>query len=233
MEVLLTNNFQPDIIVGGLRIGEPMIALTGLLSMLVCFYSFVRLGPASELNQPLRFSRIFFLLMGISTTIGAFVGHCFLYCLPFVFKAPGWVMGMVAVSALVQASIYRAQTHIRAGWSRGFSWLNLLALTAALWFVTTTLWFPWVEIHSSFGFLLIMVPLEVWLYLKTNQTGSRRMLQGVLFLAAGAVVHILKCSFGVWFCYFDIAHLLMCGAFWFFMLGAEADLPAPIFVSNS
>lgn len=41
-------------------------------------------------------------------------------------------------------------------------------------------------------------------------------------LSAVAVVpHLLKFSPSPWFCYFDIGHVLMCGALWVFMLAAE------------
>jgi len=222
MEVLNTTNFQPDIIVAGLRLGEPMIGFTALLTAVICFYAWIRLGRVAERDDALKLSRIFFLLMGFSTVIGAVVGHFFLYCLPFIFKAPGWGLGMIAVSALEQASIVRARPFIGARWGRVLGWVNILELTLALWFVTATLWFPGVEIHSAFGLLCIVAPLEGLVFLKTKHPGSRYLLQGILFLVAGVLIHILKISLSVWFCYFDIAHLLMGGAFWFFMLGAEA-----------
>ncbi len=233
MEVLPTTNFQPDIVVGGLRIGEPMIALTGLFVMLVCFYAWFRLGKLAERDDALRLSRIFFLLTAFSTLIGSVVGHCFLYCLPFAFKAPGWVLGMIAVSALEQASIVRIKPYIGAGWGRALSWLNMAELTLALWFVTATLWFPGVEMHSAFGLLCIVGPLEAWLYFKTKNAGSRYVLLGILFLVAAVIIHILKFSLGIWFSFFDIAHLLMCGAIWCFMLGAETQTAASEIVSIS
>jgi hypothetical protein len=228
MEVLPTTNFQPDLVVAGLRLGEPVIALTGLLVTLVCFYAWARLGRSSVKEDALRLSRIFFLLMGLSTLVGAFVGHLFLYSLPFVFKTPGWVLGMIAVSAFEQASIVRAKPYLGAGWGRVLTWLNIAELTMALWFVTATLWFPGVEIHSAFGLVCIVAPLEAWLFFKTKQSGSRYILQGIVLLLAAVIIHILKISMGVWFCYFDLAHLVMCGAFWFFMLGAERSSSAEL-----
>lgn len=221
MEVLPTHNFQPDLIVAGLRLGEPVIALTGLLVSLLCFYAWRRLGKIAERDDALRLSRIFFLLMGLSTFIGAMVGHCFLYCLPFVFKTPGWVLGMIAVSALEQASIVKAKPQMNSRWGRVLTWLNITELTVALWFVTATLWFPGVEIHSAFGLLCIVAPLEARAFWKTRNQSSRYILQGILCLVGAAATHIWKVSLGIWFSYFDIAHLLMCGAIWFFMLGIE------------
>ncbi len=221
MEVLPTTNFQPDIVLAGLRIGEPVIALTGILVTLVCFYAWNRLGKLAEKDDALRLSRIFFLLTGLSTLVGAIVGHCFLYCLPFAFKAPGWILGMIAVSAMEQASIVRARPFLNAGWGRALSWLNIGELILALWFVSATLWFPGVEIHSAFGLVGIVAPLEALIFFKTRHSGSKLVLWGILGLFAAVLIHILKFSLGVWFSFFDIAHVFMALAIWYFMLGVE------------
>ena len=128
---------------------------------------------------------------------------------------------MIAVSALEQASIVRAKPFLGAGWSKALSWLNIAELIVALCFVTGTLWFPGVEMHSAFGLLGIVAPLEIYMFLKTKNPGSRGLLTGILFLVGAVLVHILKISLGVWFSFFDIAHLIMCGAMWYFMIGAE------------
>jgi hypothetical protein len=222
MEVLPTANFQPDIIVFGLRIGEPVIALTGLVAMAVCFYAWGRLKRRGTPDVALQFARIFFLLMGFSTLIGSIVGHCFLYCLPFAFKSPGWVLGMFAVSAFAQSSILRARPFLTEGWGSALNWMNLLGLIVGLWFVISSLWFPGVEFLSAFCFIGMVVPLEGWLLYKTKNPGSKYILQGILFLAAAAAIHVVRFSLGIWFSFFDFGHVLMAFAFWFFLLGVEA-----------
>ena len=57
MEVLPTANFQPDVVLLGLRIGEPMIALTSILVSFFCFYAWVRLGKMGLNEDSLRLSR--------------------------------------------------------------------------------------------------------------------------------------------------------------------------------
>jgi len=220
MEILPTNNFQPDLIVSGLRLGEPMIALTGLLVAACCFYAFARLGKAQSFADEHWFFRVFFLLMGLSTLIGALVGHLLLYALPYEAKLPGWLLSMVAVTALVQASIVRAAPNLSRGWGRALTLISRLEFMIAVWFVISTLWFPAVEMHSAFGLLCLVAPLETLRFIKTRDNGSRYILLGILLLVVAVLVHIFKISLGIWFNFFDIAHLVMCGAIWFFMLGA-------------
>ena len=219
MEVLPTANFQPDIVLAGLRIGEPVIALTSILVSMVCFYAWVRLK--AEGDDALKLSRIFFLATGISTFIGSLVGHAFLYAFPFAFKLPGWAMGMIAVSALEQAAVVKTRSIIGAKNARALFFLNITTLTIGLWFLSATLWFPVVEIHSAFGLLLVVAPLEILLWVKTRAQGSREILLGILLLVGAVVAHILKISFGPWFCFFDVAHLFMAAAMWKIMQGAE------------
>lgn len=221
MEVVYTDNFQPDLSLWGLRIGEPMIAFTSVLVSLICFYAWRRLGKIAQPRDALRLFRVFFLLLGASTLIGGIVGHAFMHQFPQVFKTPGWVLGMVAVSAFEQVSIVRARSFLKPGQIRALNWLNIAQLTIALSFVFITLWFPAVEIHSAFGLLLMVAPLEARMFLKDQSAVSRHILTGILLLVASVLVHILKISAGIWFCYFDIAHLLMCAAVWMFMKGAE------------
>ncbi|MBV6440342.1 MAG: hypothetical protein EPGJADBJ_02008 [Saprospiraceae bacterium] len=221
MEVIPTANFQPDVSLWGLRVGEPVIALTSVLISLFCFYAWMRLGKISQPNDALRLFRVFFMLTGLSTLIGGLVGHAFLHHFSVVFKMPGWVLGMIAVSALEQVSIMRSRSFLGREWVRALGWLNIAQLTVALSVVFITLWFPVVEIHSAFGFLLVIAPLEARMFLKDRSAVSRFILWGILLLVGAVAVHILKISAGVWFCYFDIAHLFMCAAVWMFMTGAE------------
>ncbi|MDX1911982.1 MAG: hypothetical protein SFV22_10875 [Saprospiraceae bacterium] len=225
MEIIPTQNFQPDIQIGGLRIGEPVIVLTGLLLSGFCFYAWGQLRKKQAGDEARTFARLFFLLMGVSTVVGAFVGHFFLYCLPFEAKLPGWILSMVAVSALEQFSLLRARFVIGEFWYKNLTRLNVLEFALAICFVVMTLWFPAVEIHSAFGLLLIVAPLEALLYIKHGNTGSRRILIGIGWLVVAVLVHILKISLNAWFCYFDIAHILMCIAIWQMMRGALFDPP--------
>jgi hypothetical protein len=225
MEVLATGNFQPDIIVNGLRIGEPVIALTGLLVALICFYAWQRLGRIESPSEPLKLSRLFFLFTGLSTFIGGLVGHAFLYALPFEYKLPGWISGMIAVSALEQAAIVQAQWILGQRMVKMLSWINIVELTLALWLISSSLWFPVVEIHSAFGFLLIVAPLQWLIWRKSGAKGSTDILLGILLLIGAVVAHIFKISMGPWFSFFDFAHLFMGAAMWKIMTGAENSTP--------
>lgn len=222
MEVITTQNFQPDISLYGVHIGEPVITLTSLMISVICGYCWFRLGRNPKDSDVLRLTRIFFALMGISTLIGGLVGHAFLHLLPFEYKIPGWTLGMVAASALAQASIARSADLMRTGVKRLFTGLNIGGFAVLFVILITTLWFPIVEIHSAFALLLIVTALEMFRWQRLRDPASKYILLGILFAVAAALVHVLKLSLGVWFSFFDIGHLCLCGTMWMIMRGAEA-----------
>lgn len=220
MEVIETNNFQPDISLYGFRIGEPVITLTALLITIVCGYCWWRLRQQPS-TDAVRLTRLFFLFMGISTLIGGLVGHAFLYMLPFEFKIPGWLLGIVAASALAQASIVRSDDMLSRKMKKVFTGVNIGGFTVLLVLLVSTLWFPIVEIHSAFCLLLIVTSLEFYRWRKLHDTSSGYILIGISLAVAAVLVHILKWSLGVWFTFFDIGHVLLCGTMLMICKGAE------------
>jgi hypothetical protein len=228
MEVLYTNNFQPDIVLYGYRIGEPIITLTALIVSALCCWCYLPLRQQRPADDALRLSRLFFLLMSASTLIGALVGHALLYCLPFAFKVPGWALGMLAASALAQASVARVAGEGLYGWRRPLTYLNAAGFGLALWFVLATLWFPAVEIHTAFCLLLFVGGLEAWRWWRSRARSSFYLLCGIGFAVLAALVHALHWSISPWFCFFDIGHLLLCGTMWMiYKANAPSAQPTP------
>jgi hypothetical protein len=212
MEVILTSNFQPDILWLGQRIGEPMVCFTSVLISLSCLYAWWTLRGCAPGCRVTRMNRSFFVFMGLSTLIGGVVGHALIHCLHFSWKSPGWVTGMVGVGLLGQASILRAREHLSAGLFRRLTVLNALAFLCCLMSVAATLWFPIVEMHTAFGLLLMVGGVESYLYYKNPRSCSRYLLLSIPFAVLAAAVHIAKFSFCRWFTYFDIGHVLVCAS---------------------
>ncbi|MEO6760424.1 MAG: hypothetical protein ABIO24_13280 [Saprospiraceae bacterium] len=211
---------EPDLYIQGVRFTEFSIALTSLLVTLVCLYAWLRLGRREQQGEH-RLMRFFFLMMGLSTLVGGLAGHAFLYCLPFVAKTPGWVLGMLAVSGLAQNTIQRVKPTLGDAKTLILTRINLTEFLVALGFLFSTLWFPVVEIHSAFCLLILVGSLEIWLYRKTNFRSSLYFLWSILFAVAAAGVHVAKFSLGTWITFFDIGHVLMCGTIWMILRAAE------------
>lgn len=221
MEVIHTDHVQPDIVIGSLRLGEPVIVLTGLMVSAWCFHAYYRLQKMPLSKPGLRFYRLFFLFLGLSTLVGAFLGHCFLYCLPLMAKLLGWLLSMFSAWAMARAILqqYRPEGQILYS-------LNTILLAIGLGVATGTLWFPVVEIYTAVVFLGIVLPIAARNWLLCRDNGSKHLLLGISFLLIAALSHLAHWSPSPWFCHFDVAHLWMLGAVWQFRLAAESGQSA-------
>lgn len=215
MEVLYTNQLQPDILIGGWRIGEPVVTLTALLMSVVCLYAWFQLGTMGGTSKILRLYRLFFAWMALSGLIGSLLGHAFLHHFPFFVKMPGWISGIVALTYLGQASVERFRLLQPATAShRLLTTVNLGGALLAAGVLCATLWFPIVEFHTAFGLLGVVGTLEWILWRRLGLRSSFLLLGAIPFALLAAIIHIVKFSFSPWFTFFDIGHVFVCGTFW-------------------
>ena len=66
-----------SILIGNLRIDEPVTVLTDLIVSAVCFFASFKLFKLSLKNKVHVYLKYYFLSMGIATFIGGVVGHGF------------------------------------------------------------------------------------------------------------------------------------------------------------
>jgi len=218
MEIIYTTSYQPDIVLFGLRIGQPMMVITDLLVAAVCLYGW-KCTPSRTGSTTLF--RLFFLLTGLSMVVSALFGHAFTYALPKAGVLPGWLLGVVGVSAMEQAAIERTRNLYRRKMGRLLTWLNAAKAGAAFWFVSSTLWFPAVEIHAAAGMLLMVAPLEAYMRIKTGNISSKHILYGIGLLLIAVSIFIFKWIIGIWMGYTDIAHIVMSLAIWQFAVAGQ------------
>jgi hypothetical protein len=211
---------QPDIYLGGIRIAQPVMALTDLPPMLICAYAFVQMRRIGFTSATSRLFAGFFICMGLSMLTGAFLGHAFYYKAGFPGKAISWIFSMVGLAALAQATLERARPlHSDATW-KVLTAIGSAGLLIAIVNTLASESFQWVEIFSAFALIGLLAPME-WRKLKRvpDEAGTYLLWSvPVAFLAV--LPHIFKWSPSIWFTYFDVGHLLVCGSLWLIMLGA-------------
>lgn len=216
---------QPDLLIGGTRITEPTVALTAVLIALVCawaWWQLRRLRPHPTLYVHLM--QQFFLFMGLSSLCGGLIGHAFLHAVPFFWKLPGWLLGMVATALLAQAAIADVRPALRGAWPKALTVLNQAGFVVAAGMVCWKMFFPFVEAHAAFCLLGLVLPLQV-LGLRRcsgNPERKRLTLWGIGMAALAVMPHVMKFSVSTWFTYFDLGHVLMCVSIWFFWKAAAS-----------
>ena len=212
---------QPSVFFWGIRLDEPVTTATDLFISFVCFYAFSKLGRIAR-KQPLdQYLRFYFLSMGIATAIGGIIGHGFLHYFSFGWKLPGWVTSMLSIALLERASIEQARKLISRKLGRALAILNIFELGTFMALTFFTLNFFFVEVHTTYGLLVVVGSLNTYIYYKTRDPGSRIFLVAVGFSALGALVFLSEWSIHKWFNYYDLSHVLLTVAAILFYRGSR------------
>jgi hypothetical protein len=210
-----------SIYLGSLRIDEPVTTLTDLLVSAVCFVSFLRLQRQRLPGNTHLYFRIYFLLMAIATLCGGLIGHAFLYALGFAWKLPGWIVSMLSVAMIERSSIERAKPLIDPRVGNFFLALNIVELLTVMSITLWTLNFKWVEFHSGYGLLGVVLPFHLYAWYRTRDKGSFVIVIAVLVASCAALVFMNKLSIHTWFNYLDISHTIMAIGAYLFYRGAK------------
>lgn len=101
-----------------------------------------------------------------------------------------------------------------------FKIINIIELTIFMAITLATLNFQYVEFHSGYGLMFVVLSLQGYSYLRTKNRGSKLFLYGVALAAAGALFYMSETGISKWFNHYDISHTFMALAAYLFYLGS-------------
>ena len=208
------------IFLSGIRIDEPIVTLTDLLVSVLCFIFAFKLHRYKGKDRVFLYFKVYFVVMGIATALGGIIGHAFMYHFSFYWKLPGWIMSMISIMFVERAAIEHTRIKLNPKLVRAFGIVNIMEFIVFLTLTITTLDFFFVEFHSGYGLMFVVLSLEGYLFINTKNESSKFMLIGVAFAALAAMFFMNEISLHQWFNYLSISHILMAVAAWFFYLGA-------------
>jgi len=211
---------QPSVSLFNIRIDEPINTITDLLVSAVCLFAFYQLTKRKFSGKTFLYFRMYFLLLGLATLFGGLVGHGFLYLFSFAWKLPGWIISMFSVASIERSAIEFTRPYINPRIGRFFLILNIIELLTVMTITIYTLDFGWVELHSGYGLLGVVLPFHGYCYYKTRNQGSLIMLGAVSIASVAALIFMNQISISPWFNHIDISHVLMAMAAFFFYKGA-------------
>ncbi len=206
--------------IAGIRIDEPIVTLTDLLVSALCFTFACKLHSSEKKEKVFLYFKIYFFVMGIATALGGIIGHAFMYNFSFYWKLPGWITSMISIMFVERAAIEHTRIQLSPKIVKAFGVINIIEFLTFLTLTIVTLNFFFVEFHSGYGLMFVVLSLEGFLFIKTKNKASKFMLAGVLFAAIAALFFMNKVSPHQWFNYLSVSHTLMAIAAWFFYLGA-------------
>lgn len=211
---------QPSISVLGIRIDEPINMLTDLIVSTVCLVAYYKLTKKQLPGKTQLYFRWYFLLMGLATFFGGVIGHGFLYLFSFAWKLPGWIISMFSIALIERSSIEHARPLISPKVGKAFLILNIIELVTVMSITIYTFNFKWVEFHSGYGLLAVVLTFHGFVYLKTTDRGSGTIIAGVGVASIAALIFMNELSPSIWFNHIDVSHVLMAVAAQMFYKGA-------------
>lgn len=210
---------QPSIFIGDFQISEPMTTATDLLVAAVCFYGYYQLNQRNIGGRVGWYMKYYLLMMGLSTFFGGLLGHGFQHLVGFNWKIPGWLFGMYALLFLERASITQASALLSVKMSNFLKIFNIVEIIAFTIIVLYTMDFIYVGVHSAVAILVVVLPLQIFIYKKTKSAVSYQMLLGVGWAFIAYIIFITEISLHAFFNHLDIAHVFMALAAWKFYQG--------------
>lgn len=215
---------NPTVYIGDLRIDEPVTTITDILVGVVCFYAWFKLKQLPVKHSFLSYFKSFFMLMGLATVVGGVIGHGFLYLFNFYWKLPGWLLSMLSITFLERVMIEYSSSFLKDRTVQFFKWFNIFELLVFAGLAFGTLEFKYVEFHSAYGLLVVVLGFCILHFTRNNQAKSLRLFSvAVLVCIIAAVVFNVRIAISEWFTHADISHVLMAIATYLFYLGAMAN----------
>jgi hypothetical protein len=193
---------------------------TDLIVSAVCLIAYYRLTKKQLSGKTQLYFRWYFLLMGLATLFGGVIGHGFLYAFSFAWKLPGWIISMFSIALIERSSIEHARPLINPKVGKAFLILNIIELVIVMTITIYTLNFQWVEFHSGYGLLAIVLTFHGFTYLKTRDQGSGTIIVGVGIASIAALIFMNELSLSIWFNHIDLSHVIMAVAAQIFYKGA-------------
>ncbi len=205
----------------GVRIDEPVVTATDLLVSFLCFLFAFKIHRSGKKEKPFAHFKKYFLIMGIATALGGIIGHAFLYAFSFYWKLPGWITSMISIMFVERAAIEHARIWLKETLIKILLVVNIIEFLTFLTLTVVTLNFFFVEFHSGYGLMFVLLSLEGFLFLKTRNTAGKYILAGIGFAALAAFFFMNKISPHQWFNYISASHIFMAVAATFFYQGAK------------
>ncbi len=205
----------------GIRVDEPLVTITDLVVSILCIVFSFKIHKSGKKEKTFLYFKIYFFAMGIATLFGGIIGHAFLYAFNFYWKLPGWIVSMISIMFVERAAIEHTRIYLEDSVVNILGIINIIEFLTFLTLTIVTLNFFYVEFHSGYGLMFVVLSLESFLYLKTKNNAGKYFLSGIAFAAIAALFFMFKISPHQWFNYIASSHVFMAIAATFFYIGTK------------
>jgi hypothetical protein len=215
---------NPTLWIGSFEWREPVTTLTDLLTAIVCFYAFLQFKKYQG-NKSTSFVnyQYYFLFFSISMLSAAWFGHGLQAYFGFDWKKIGWVMSSIGFILIEFATIKELKNTLKPSIINFFKTAFIIQFIVLVSLMVYYQNFKIPQLNSTITFILFVLPLQVFAYIKSKKTGHLIVLGTIAFAIIPGLVYNNQLSFGKWFNYHDISHVLM-ALFMFLMFKGTSKL---------
>jgi len=210
---------QPDIFIFGIRVQEAMNVLTDIFLATVSFYAYYKLPKTTDRAQNLM--KWYFLIFGLGALIGGIVGHAFLYAYSNYWRLLGWSFTALSALILELAALEQAKDLLKPSFAKALKPFIYVEFVVIIILTALDVDFKYITIHSAIAMMLVFTPIQIYVYRKTKNLGSKYMLYSVLVLISTLAVFKIPIVIHQWFNHKDLAHVVVALSVLFMLKGAQ------------
>lgn len=216
------DEYQPSIFPFGLRIDQPVTAITDLPIALVCFYAVYQIAQWKQSGNVFLFFKLYFLCLGFGTLWAGFFSHAFLYVWGEPGRIPGWIAAIASVSMISLVAIEQAKNLTGQRMALILKSLVAVQFFAVAYLCLSKVTFHWARVHLAVGMLGIVTPLYLWEWYKNRDRSSQLALIAVTTFIFAGMFFAFKFSLDLWFNHVDASHLFLALPAFIFYKAAQA-----------
>lgn len=215
----------------GFKLFEPVTILTNSIITIYCLFVYLRTLKFN--HQISRHWGIFFLLMALSSLLGSLT-HGIHDQLGVTFLKTSWFL-MNSVSLIGIYFFYRA-AFIYSNLQKENT-TQIFNYAALVWIITLLVItfflnsFLLIKIHA--GIVLLYSLIVHFITFRNKHAGSGYIVAGIIISFLSIVVHSLKFSFGEWFNYKDISHVIVLTSMILLFKGVKTKISPELLARNN
>ena len=201
---------NPTLWVGSFEWREPITTLTDLLTSIVCLFLFLHLknykGTKTESFKNYKYYFVFFSLSMFSA---AWFGHGLQAYLGFDWKKIGWVLSSFGFLQIELATLKDVKSLLSKKLHQFLTILIYIQFAVMVPLMVYHQNFKIPQLNSTLAFVLLILPLQAYLYSKTKNKGHLIIVGTILYAAIPGSIYNNQLSISHWFNYHDISHVMM------------------------
>jgi len=224
IDSLLDPIINPTIIIGNFEWREPVTTLTDSLTAFVALFSFLAFWRyKGEKSESFKYFKAFFLCFGIGMLCASWFGHGLAAYVTPRWKAIGWVINSTANLFLGLAILEEIRTLIKPEIHRLIKtvFISQVSIFILFMIIPSTSFFGLAQLCSVVSLLLMVLPMNIFNYLKTKAKGSLYFMIAIGMGLIPGIIFNTQLSVSRWFNYHDISHVVMATILFVMYLGAS------------